>query len=457
MDTASPRGAGQQDRPTVAVIGGGFSGVLTALHLLAQPQGPRVRLVERRSVFARGAAYATANPDHLLNVRVGNMSAFPDRPDHFTRWLAARDGWSAHGPFVSRGCYGDYLQSLLREAVAQGPADRLLLEPDEAVDLRPSGAGWRIRLALGREFHADAVVLAVGAPPSPAPAEADAAFLTSPRYVADPWTGAVPPSARRVLLLGTGLTMVDVALALSTPERQLTAISRRGLLSRTHQEVGAHSPAAPPPGSPTAMLHEVRRRARARDWREVVDDLRPHLVGLWRAWTLAERRRFLRHLRPWWDVHRHRLGPGVARRLEVMRRSGGLAIHAGRIDRLSLRGDGVDVLWRARGGGPRRLRVDAVVNCTGALGDIDQAQDPLLRSLLAQGLIRPDACRLGADVDEASRLVGADGRAGRSLFAVGPLTRGAFWEITSVPDIRSQAREVAQEIAGACARVPEPG
>src|SRR5689334_22295230 len=116
-------------RPTVAVIGAGFSGVLTALHLLGAPGGPRVRLVERAGVFARGAAYGTANPDHLLNVRVANMSAFPDEPDHFVRWLAGRDGWRSQGGFVSRGCYGDYLQDMLRKAVAAGPADRLLLEP----------------------------------------------------------------------------------------------------------------------------------------------------------------------------------------------------------------------------------------------------------------------------------------------------------------------------------------
>jgi len=150
------------NRPTVAIVGAGFSGLLTALHLVADPAGPRVRLIERSGSFGRGAAYATANPDHLLNVRVGNMSAFPDRPDHFTEWLSGRGGWSAHGGFVTRGVYGDYLQDLLRQALEETAANRLLLEQDEAADVRPSGDGWRVRLGIGRELSVQAVVLAPG-------------------------------------------------------------------------------------------------------------------------------------------------------------------------------------------------------------------------------------------------------------------------------------------------------
>ena len=436
-------------RPTVAVIGAGFSGVLTALHLLADPDGPRVRLVERARAFGRGAAFGTANPDHLLNVRVANMSAFADEPDHFVRWLAGRDGWNAQGAFVSRGCYGDYLQELLRRAVSSGPADRLLLEPDEAVDLSRAAGGWRVHLAMGRAFQADAAVLALGAPPPPPPEGADPEVLASPRYVADPWAGGqVEPSAGHVLLLGAGLTMVDVALGLSDPGRRFTALSRRGLVSRTHGEVPPHEPGPPIRGGPLQVLREVRRRIGAGDWRGPIDDLRPDVTDLWRSWSLVERQRFLRHLRPWWDVCRHRVGPVVARRIEVMRRSGLLDVRAGRTVRLSLEADHVAVAWRPRGVRTlRRLKVEAVVNCAGALGDIAQARDPFLAQLVARGFLRPDASRLGADVDEASRPIGADGRISPGLFAVGPLTRGAVWEMTSVPDIRIQAAQVARAAA----------
>lgn len=437
-------------RPTVAVIGAGFSGLLTALHLANAPDGPAVRLIERSGAFGRGAAYATANPEHLLNVRVANMSAFPDQPDHFTSWLSGRDGWSAHGGFVTRGVYGDYLQDLLRQAMETGAAGRLLLEADEAVDMRRAGAGFRVQLALGREIEADAVVLALGVLRPAPPKSTSQALLESPRYLADPWTPSRPldEDARDVLLLGAGLTMIDAVITLARPGRRFWAISRRGLLPRTHAPVPPRLHPVQPQGSPAALLRQVRAAADAAgDWREAVDDLRPHIQSIWRAWSPRDRQAFLRHLRPWWDVHRHRLSPGVARRIDLMIRARELGILAGEIQRISVKPDGLEVAWRPRGQvNGRRLHADAVINCTGMLGDIERSGEPLLRRLIAKGLVRRDPCRLGADVDADARLIGRDGAAHGRLYAVGPLTRSAFWEITSVPDLRTQAAQVAAAI-----------
>lgn len=438
-----------RNSPTVAVIGAGFSGLLTALHLLKDPAGPRVRLIERGGVFGRGTAYSTANPDHLLNVRVGNMSAFPDEPEHFTRWLSGHEGWQAHGGFITRGVYGDYLQDLLRQALEETAAGRLLLEGDEAVDIRRSGAGWTIKLGVGREIEAQAAVLALGVMrPAPSPA-ATPELIESPRYIADPWdSGAsLDPAVDEVLLTGTGLTMIDAVITLWRPGRRFWAISRRGLIPQTH------APTAPRPrfelraGSPTEILGQVRESAADGRWREAIDDLRPYVRDIWQGWSARERDSFLRHLRPWWDIHRHRLSPSVARRIALLVRSRELVIRAGQVTAMTLARDGVEVQWRPRGARiTRRLGVGAVVNCTGLLGDLAAASEPLLRTLLARGLIRPDPARLGAEVDSASRLVGATGTAQAGLYAVGPLTRGAFWEITAVPDIRTQAADVAQAI-----------
>lgn len=436
-------------RLTVAVIGAGFSGLLTALHLLSAQDGPQVRLIERRGSFGRGRAYETDNPDHLLNVRVANMSAFPDQPDHFVQWLSHRDGRRATGAFVTRGVYGDYLQSLLAEAV-QGAygVGRLLLDLDEAVDARPVGAGWEVETAMGRTLAADAVVLALGSPPPSPPSGASPQLLASPRYLADPWRAeASADVGRYVLLLGTGLTMVDVAFALSRGYRRFTAISRRGLLSQAHDAGPPAAGRSDFAGSPVEVLRTVRRIADDRDWRAAVDEVRGSARGLWRSWSLKERRRFLRHLRPWWDIHRHRMAPLVARRVQEMRKAGELTVRAGTIESLDLADDEVRVEWRARGTRrPQTLMVDAVVNCTGPSGEIDFADQRLIEALLARGLARPDACRLGLDVDAASRLRDGQGGAVRGLYAVGPLTRGAFWEITAVPDIRRQAAEVAGKV-----------
>jgi uncharacterized NAD(P)/FAD-binding protein YdhS len=438
------------NRPTVAIVGAGFSGLLTALHLAAEPRGPRVRLIERSSSFGRGAAYATANPDHLLNVRVGNMSAFPDQPDHFTRWLAGRGGWSAHGGFVTRGVYGDYLQDLLRQALETAPPNRLLLEQDEAVDVQPVGWGrWRVRLGVGRELAADAVVLAAGVLRPAPPPGAVPELLTSPRYVADPWSAAaqLDPEAGDVLLIGTGLTMVDVAIGLAGPARRTWAISRRGLLPRTHAPAATRPPTARPSGSPLALLRQVRAASGQDNWREAIDDLRPHVTAIWRAWSEVERAVFLRHLRPWWDVSRHRLSPSVARQVATLVRARELTVRAGEIVSLLPGRDQVEVTWRPRGGQVlRRLSVAAVINCTGFAGDLDQVDDVLLARLAARGLIRADVHRLGLEVDDRAQPIGQDGAPSRGFYAVGPLTRGAVWEMTSVPDIRNQAADTARAI-----------
>jgi uncharacterized NAD(P)/FAD-binding protein YdhS len=440
-------------RPTVAVIGAGFSGLLTALHLLDAPDGPRVRLIERRPAFGRGAAYSTTSAEHLLNVRAGNMSAWPDRPRHFIEWLAETGEDGVGALFVTRARYGAYLQALLRTAAERSEAGRLILEADAAVRLRPEAQGWTVTLAMGRSIAADAAVLAVGNLPPHLPPGVDAQAAAHPAYFGDPWAAdfADLPQSGLVVLIGTGLTMVDLSLRLAAerPGLKMLALSRRGLAPRRHLGEGpAPEPFAPDPGaSPLALLQRLRAESHGCDWRARVDGLRPHVQATWRSWSLKERSRFLRHLRPWWDIHRHRLAPPVASKLDHLTGSGALTVAAGRIAALDLDGDGLRLGWTPRGGRERRLvRAVAVVNCTGPNGDLTRVDDPLLSGLAERGLIRADACRLGLDVGADGRLVGRDGAADHALYAVGPTTRGAFWEITSVPDIRVQAAQCAAAI-----------
>ena len=441
------------DPSTVAVVGAGFSGLLTALRLLLTPDGPRVVLVEKGPRFGRGAAYSTASPHHLLNVRATNMSALVEQPSHFLDWLGAAGVAAPDQVFVTRDRYGQYLQSLLREATADAASGRLSLEHDEIVSATREGDRWRLSLAMGREIEADAVVLALGnLPPAPPPG-LDPALMESERYVADPWSWSGPSATTSgdVLLIGSGLTAIDVALTINDaqPETTLHCLSRHGLLPRRHGEaIAPLGGVSAPGGSPRAVLREVRRRARI-DWRGAVDSLRPHVQAIWRSWTLDERRQFLRHLRPWWNVYRHRLAPEVADRIEGFQDQGRFTVAAGRIDALTLRPDGVEVAWTPRGGGERiSRRFNQVINCTGPRGDLSGVTDPLLSNLAGAGLLRSDACALGVDVDARSRVISASGEAAESLFAVGPLTRGKFYEITSVPDIRLQAADCADSILG---------
>lgn len=413
----------------VAIVGAGYSGTIAAVELARAAPGAEIILVEKSGRFAAGAAYGTESPGHLLNVRARNMSALADEPEHFAEWASAR-GFGADD-YVPRRVYREYL----RELLARVPAERVT---GEAVGVEAKG----VRLASGDLIGCDAAVLAGGNYPSRLPA----AF--GDKAIHDPWSAegreALARAAGRggeLLLVGTGLTMIDMAVSIEEAgfAGRITACSRRGLVPRAH--VAPPLPAEE--WEPPARLRDLVRAVRGREpWRGAVDGLRPHTQALWRGFGMEEKKSFLRHLRPWWDVHRHRIAPAVAARIEAMRERGRLEVAAGRIRGV----EGEEVTIERRGGGSFTRRCSALVNCTGPEGDIRRVGDPLIRQLLASGLARADALGLGLEVDEGSRVTGSGG-ASPALYALGPLSKGAFWEIVAVPDIRGQARDVARTIA----------
>ncbi|WP_223799863.1 FAD/NAD(P)-binding protein [Sphingomonas nostoxanthinifaciens] len=435
----------------VAIIGGGFSGALQAINLLRH-DGPRATLIERRAAAGRGVAYSAAHPDHLLNVRAASMSALPQDPDHFVRWLAR------HRPnlsgFVPRLVYGDYLADLLAEARAAAP-HRLALVQDEACDLTLSEDGATIMLAGGGRIDADAAVLAVGNLPPSLPPGLDPEGLPRGSFAGEPWGPGVARDLDpdgTVLIVGSGLTMVDIALLLDATgfRGRMIALSRRGLAPRAHADTPPSTLDERPPPNPVALLRHVRARGSEVGWRAAVDELRPYTESLWLAAGLDERRRFLRHLRAWWDVHRHRIAPQVSARIEALRAEGRLEIVAGKLDTAEPEGGRVAVRYRPRGQEAlATITVDRIVNAAGPQGDLLRSDQPLLRRLLERGLIRPDPLHIGIDVTAQSEVIGADGVAHDRLLALGPMTRGTFWEIVAVPDIRRQTWSVARKLANA--------
>lgn len=421
----------------VAVIGAGASGALQALHL--SQAGAKVSLIERGPAPGRGVAYGTVRPEHLLNVPARRMSALSDDPDHFTRWLEARAGGGPED-FAPRMLYGDYLVALLAEAGIEAVRG-------EAVDL----AGGAVRLADGRAVTADAVVLAPGNFRPATPRGIDPAALGA-AWIDDPWAGGLEALGARdvVLLLGTGLTAVDVALTLDATgfRGRIVALSRRGLAPRAH---GPREPMVAPaealPAACVALLRRVRARSEEVGWRSAVHELRSVTQAIWGAASADERRRFLRHLRPWWDVHRHKVAPAIGERIEAMQAEARLAVAAGKLVSAERVEDGAAVRFRMRGGeAVDTLRVARIVNCTGPECDIVRAGEPLLAALLAAGRIRQDALGIGIEVDADCRAIGADGSASDTLSVIGPVTRGTFWESVAVPDIRAQAERVAARL-----------
>lgn len=435
----------------IAIIGGGYSGTMQAINLLRHSKA-RVTLIERGPRVARGAAYSTPYADHLLNVRAGRMSAFADAPAHFSDWLSKRGGGDADS-FAQRRIYGDYLQEILTEAASRA-GERLTLIKGDASSVTRADGCEQVDLSDGRRVLADAVIFSVGnlPPETPRAFHGDLGDL----YVADPWSGDIAASLRsddEVLLVGTGLTAIDAALMLDSAgfKGRITAISRRGLVPRAHAASHEVPELDVPPATECASLTRmVRGNARAIGWHAAIDQLRPHTQPLWASASAEQRGRFLRHLRPYWDVHRHRIAPEIADRLDSMRSDGRLRFMAGKILWASKEADYATVVWRPRGEvGESRIAVARIVNCTGPRGNIARSGELLLEQLFKAGRIRPDPCRIGIDIDSRCRVIGLGGRPSETLYAIGPMTRGALWEIVAVPDLRIQTDRLARQMQDA--------
>ncbi len=443
----------------IAVVGAGFSGTLTALQLLTRTSDRQILLCERNDRFGRGTAYGTIDPGHLLNVRASNMSAFPDRPDHFVRWLertgphdAAELRSTPAGTFVSRQLYGSYLTALLKDALSEGNgASRLILVPDEVVDILPDQAGHRIVLAGGRVMAVAGAVLALGhgLPPEEEPGP----------VVANPWASPFAEgldASRPVVVIGSGLTMVDIALQLHRTgfEGPLIAISRRGLLPHSHAPTAcwpAPAPSMQDRASLSRLMRHLRRHAADAEaagigWRSAVDSMRAITSDLWRSLDEDSQRRFLRHARPWWEIHRHRMAVPVAQHVGELLRRGLLDVRAGWIQDLTEGDDHARVTYRPQGQTALEvIEAQRVIFATGTrLPEL--CGSVLLDRLMDRGLARPDRHRLGLDIDPAFAVIDRHGTATPHLWAIGPLGTGVLWECTAVPDIRQHAITVAEQV-----------
>lgn len=443
-------------RGRVAIVGGGFSGAAVAVQLARRGRhAPDITLIERNRRFGPGLAYGTKDPAHLLNVRAGNLSALPDQPDHFVRWLRRHGSrGDVETQFAQRAQYGAYVEDLLRGARSLfGPKlDRVRADVTACA---PNGEGWTVTLDKGRTIEADAVVLAIGnAPPS-----APGFFKNADIPLINPWDAEALRHLPRgdVLLLGTGLTAVDVALSFARMRRKgvVYALSRRGQLPRAHLQK-----AAPPtphvvelPVALSDALLVLRKEAEAgaakgEPWQHVIDRLRAHTPELWQRLSTEAQQRFLRHLRPWWDAHRHRMAPEIASQIAQLQQEGRLRVLAGEIVSAEREGAALHVQHRQRGSLVRhRLEVTGLLNCTGASMSLASSQEPLVRQLFDDGVVREHASGLGIDVDAEGRVVAASGASHPGLYALGPITQGVFWESTAVPEIRVRAAAIASMLA----------
>lgn len=443
---------------SVLIIGGGFSGATLAYQLIRHDPAQNIAIVDGGEELGRGVAYSTPYWSHVLNVPAKNMSAFPDDAAHFVRWARRNFSPNVHEEcFLPRAVYGRYLDSLLKEAATRSGRD-LPWFRDQALTLEQTDGQYSVQLKGGRKLRARAVVIATGNVP---PGDPSISGLTdaATRYFPFSWSHTALDGLRDstgVLLIGAGLTSVDLAIGLASTgfHGTIHMLSRRGLLPQPHKYTGAWPPFwnDRSPRTVRGLLRLIRTELRAAteagaDWRSVIDVLRPVTPEIWRSLPDEERRRFMRHVRSYWDAHRHRVAPEISERLTYLVQQGRVQVHAGRITNYREDGNRAVVTYRRRRDGlAGEVEVDRVINCTGPEADWRRIDNSLLSSLFAQGLARPDPLFLGLDVDRDGSVRNDLGVASKSLFAIGPVRKGSVWETTAVPELRQQACHLAEHM-----------
>jgi uncharacterized NAD(P)/FAD-binding protein YdhS len=453
---------------TIVIIGGGMSGALVATNLLRRASAPlRIVIVERTPPIGRGVAYGTDCPDHLLNVPAGRMGAFPEDPAHFYKWVAARAGRptfpqsATPSDFLPRNLYGQYIYSVLTDARLGAPKD-VIFETvvGEAIDIEEKSESALVLLKDGRSIEAARVVLALGNLPGEYPMRKASRFFHGPHYVHVPWTDDALENIHpedEILIVGAGLTAADIITQLTHRGHKGTihALSRRGLKLQVQRLAPPHRDflgGQALPSTVRQLLHVVRSEARnatatGKDWQGVIDALRSHTPDIWQTWPLEERARFLRHLRPFWESHRHRFAAQTGAQLDALQASGQLKFYAGRLQSLSDTNTGAVAIFRHHGTEKlTTINVAKVINCTGPRSDYSKYQHPLFINLLARGLIDHDPLALGLNANSDGELYRYRGQPSGWLLALGAPLKGVFWECTAVAEIRIQARTLAAKL-----------
>ncbi len=453
---------------TIVIVGGGFCGTVLAANLLRRPPpGPtRLVLIERDGAVGRGVAYADRGFPYLLNVPASRMSASTAAPNEFLEFVQRRIPNAGGEDFMPRALYGEYLQEFLMAAQLSAPSNvRLDVLAGEVTNVRrlERHLPLQVELSDGRKLTADDVVLALGNP-KPASLAVTAPVVDHPAYVADPWSTELQFSRdQKILLIGSGLTAADVINAASSDSQRtptLHALSRHGVVPP--RQTAFRPDAFKGDGnalllaastSLRGLMKSVRLLAREAesvggDWREAITFVRNMAPTIWQRLSEHDRVRFLRHLRALWDVHRHRLPLQLIQRIDELRKTQRLHVHAGQLLRFSDCGGLIEVTWRQRGTRSEHTEVfDRVVNCTGPDYAIARSTEPLWRSLVQCGLCVCDPLGLGLRTGPRGAVIDADGWPGPHLFYVGPMLRADLWEATAASELRVHVERLATLLA----------
>jgi len=453
----------------VLIIGGGLSGTMLAVQLLRLPGRRQILVIEPRAELGRGEAYSAVELGHTLNGNAARMSVDPDNPDDLTQWLTehiAAGGWPESAEqavpiselFPPRGLFGVYAQQRLAEAKARS-ASTVEHVRAEVIDVQVDADSTLLTLDNGQRLRGNFAVLATGMFPAARTPQTHSSGVNA--AAVDPWDVATmrrldPRST--VLIIGSGLTMVDAVVSLEQAGHRgpIEIFSRHGLLPHVRRQPPAWDDflaADPALRSPRQLLRELRRQcsiaqAQGIDWQAPLDTVRAHIGRLWSQASEREKRQFVRHVRPWWESHHHRSPPLSAQLVARLHEEGRLRIRAASFKGLVPAQSGVTIAVRQRGEQTlTQVTGAALINSSGIEYDWRRVARPLPQQLLKRGLIQPGPLALGIAADVSGAVLDAQGQVSARLFAMGPPLRGMWWESTAVTDVALQAKALASKLA----------
>lgn len=446
----------------IIIVGGGVSGHLVLINLLRNniQEDTEIVLVEKRGPDWLGLAYSTEQSNHFLNVPAGNMSAFSDNRDHFADWLRKGHHKYTATSFVPRRLYRKYIFDTLRALMEnKGRCCKVKFIQEEAVDLDMQNNALLFNESGSLRFNA--LILAIGGSSQGYLPLADTAYITAGNYYHSSWEDHLYeqlPKMDSVLIIGTGLTMVDTLSRLYSMGHagSVYALSRHGLLPSVHQETISYPNRWKElefldnvPGIYSIIKKHIRAaREKGFDWRDVMDSLRPYTSLIWRQLPIQEKKRFMVHLRHYWDRARHRMPRDSMEVIEQMKERGQLKIIAGKITGIStIPGAGSEVLYKARGEQETySLKAGVIINCTGPASNYADVNNPFVKNLMSAGILVPDELNLGITCSPDGLVIHKDGTVSECLFIIGAPAKGVLWETTAVPEIRIQAERLSQRI-----------
>lgn len=445
----------------IIIVGGGLSGTLLALQLAGKKNADEIIMLEKNpELLGRGIAYHYDFTHQPLNVVAAGMSLFPDQPNHFVEWLQANSFRYNHllpsvspKTFVPRKIFGDYIVEHLRKAHHENAAT-FQIRIDEVLGISRKGNKMEARLESGITLEADHIILALG---NFAPADLfpdNDAVTNAPGYFANPWTDQVYSHLsgdEKILLVGTGLTAVDVVLGLRSRnfKGKISMLSRRGKLPLPHDLSHPAAELADPgylsPRDAFFWLKGEIRKRKNIPWPSVMDGIRPLTQEIWKRWSWDEKKYFLKRLRPIWEVVRHRIPAQSSTMLAELENAGQLTIGKAKIDSAKLHSQGIEVTWTDSSG----VHSDVfrkVVNCTGPESNYRKVKLPILANLIDQGMLVNDPLGLGILCTPEGKILDTAGKVVDGLWCIGPMRKAVLWETTAIRELRLQAKEVAETI-----------